>query len=187
MTCAATVPTFILGTLQVYGGMVYMDFDEAYMKEHGCGIYESLPMTDVPPFWLSYLADPSDSGKAHNDVRKRWDANDPEVREGMRGFADITDRGRKALAEGDVCALADLMDENFALRRKLYTDAALGDANLEMAAIARKHNSAAKFSGSGGACVGLCRDPSKLSALRDDMRANGFVFVLLIPNRGDGL
>ena len=31
--------------------------------------------------------------------------------------------GRKAMEDQDYAALADLMDENFALRRKLYTDA----------------------------------------------------------------
>lgn len=131
--------------MQVYGGLVYMNFDQAIMERDGCGVYESLPMVcrngafrvdaivnlvflqdNLPKFWLSYLADPSDSGKAHNDVRKRWDSGDTEVREGMKGFANITDRGKAALAAGDFAALADLMDENFALRRKLYTDAALG-------------------------------------------------------------
>ena len=32
-----------------------------------------------PEFYLAYLADPSDSGKAHNDVRNRFDAGDAEV------------------------------------------------------------------------------------------------------------
>mmetsp|Transcript_17503 Transcript_17503/g.51850 ORF Transcript_17503/g.51850 Transcript_17503/m.51850 type:complete len:165 (-) Transcript_17503:441-935(-) len=159
-----------------------MNFDQDIMEKEGSGLYERLPMDKLPKFWLSYLADPSDSGKAHNDVRKRWDAGDEEVRQGMRGFADITERGRAALAAGNIGALADLMDENFALRRKLYTDAALGKANLEMAAIAARHNAAAKFSGSGGAVVGLCRDDAQLPALEDEMRARGFVFVMLIPN-----
>jgi hypothetical protein len=44
-----------------------------------------------------------------------------------------------------------------------------------MVAIAKKHNSAAKFSGSGGAVVGLCRDPADLPALQDEMRAEGCV------------
>ena len=50
------------------------------------------------------------------------------------------------------------MDENFNTRRSIYGDAALGEANLQMIEIARKHGSSAKFSGSGGAVVGLCQD-----------------------------
>lgn len=47
------------------------------------------------------------------------------------------------------------MNQNFEQRRKLYGDACLGDDNLKMISIARKFGASAKFSGSGGAIVGL--------------------------------
>lgn len=71
----------------------------------------------LPPMWLAYLVDPSDSGKAYNDVRKRFDAGDEEAVAGMKMFADITERGRAAILAKDYVTLADLMDENFALPR----------------------------------------------------------------------
>ena len=46
--------------------------------------------------------------------------------------------------------------------RSLYGSAALGGANLRMIELARRHGSAAKFPGSGGAIVGLCVDQQKL-------------------------
>ena len=30
--------------------------------------------------FLVYVADPSDSGKIHSDVKQRWLANDPQVK-----------------------------------------------------------------------------------------------------------
>eukprot|EP00041_Stephanoeca_diplocostata_P031207 m.966573 g.966573 ORF g.966573 m.966573 type:complete len:667 (+) comp23912_c0_seq54:101-2101(+) len=126
--------------IQVYGGCVYMNFDEELLTKNGVGAYEYVDTTHLPQLWLSYLADPSDSGKIHNNVRKRWDAGDEEVRAGMQQFASIAFEGKKAIEADDIGALADLMDKNFALRRKLYTDAALGDANLKMVGIAKKYN-----------------------------------------------
>ena len=57
--------------------------------------------------------------------------------------------------------LASVMNENFDTRHDIYGDAALGEANLQMINIARKHGSAVKFPGSGGAVIGLCLDKEK--------------------------
>lgn len=38
-----------------------------------------------------YLADPSDSGKAHNDVKTRWLNDDQDVLDAMRTFAAYTE------------------------------------------------------------------------------------------------
>lgn len=168
--------------IQAYSGAVYMNFDRELMAEQGHGDYIELDPKLLPPLWLAYLADPSDSGKAHNDVRKRFDAGNEEVIAGMKMFADITERGKAAVLAKDFATLADLMDENFALRRKLYTDPALGADNLTMVGIAQKHNAGAKFSGSGGAIVGLCRDQSKFSALQEELQCKGFVCVPLVAN-----
>ena len=54
-----------------------------------------------------------------------------------------------------------MMDENFDTRRDIYGDPAIGEANLQMVTIARKHGSAVKFPGSGGAVIGLCLDKEK--------------------------
>lgn len=31
-----------------------------------------MDMSSLPPFWLAYLRDPSDSGRIHSNVRQRW-------------------------------------------------------------------------------------------------------------------
>jgi hypothetical protein len=148
--------------IQVYEGIVYMDFDEDFMRKHGYGQYERLgksdpamsedlyklplrdscgswdrpeeknlspvakyrhliatpdrpsvgspshlrgpstgswmgkvqdspraglefpPSIELPPFWLGYLANPSDSGKIHKNVKQLWLEGDAEVRAAMK-------------------------------------------------------------------------------------------------------
>lgn len=152
--------------VQVYRGVVFMDFSAEHMDKHGHGKYEVLS-DDVfewlctLPFFLAYEADPSDSGKIHTNVRGRWDAKEPEVIEGMQHFAGLTVKARDALIRKDHAALCDLMDENFSTRRRIYGDQCLGKKNLRMIEICNFHGAAAKFPGSGGAVLGLCRPPPR--------------------------
>lgn len=178
--------------VQVYKGLVYMDFDADYMKEHGHGLYERLPRevfawVSSLPLFLAYEADPSDSGKIHSNVRARWDLGDQEVVDAMKHFADLTVKAREAMERRDHAGLADLMDENFATRRKLYGDAALGKNNLRMTELCQMNGAAVKFPGSGGAVLGLCRPASAgearkpLDRVRDALEAEGFVLCPLEP------
>ena len=53
-----------------------------------------------------------------------------------------------------------------------------------MVAIAQRHGEAAKFPGSGGAVVGMCRGDNgtrNLAALRKEYEEEGYVFCLLTP------
>ena len=56
--------------IQVYEGLVFMDFSQELMSENGHGNYSYLHLTgtDLPRFFLAYLTDPSDSGKQHSTV-----------------------------------------------------------------------------------------------------------------------
>ena len=60
--------------VQVYEGLVYMNLSTELLKSRGFGEYENIdiPLQELPQFFLVYLADPSDSGKIHNDVKMRW-------------------------------------------------------------------------------------------------------------------
>uniref|UniRef100_M1AY52 ATP binding protein n=2 Tax=Solanum TaxID=4107 RepID=M1AY52_SOLTU len=48
---------------QVYGGVVYMDFGKNHMDELGHGIYTPMDVDLLPPLYLIYAENPSDSGK----------------------------------------------------------------------------------------------------------------------------
>ena len=73
----------------------------------------------------------------------------------MQQFASLAEQARDALSSNDHYTFASLMNQNFDLRRKLYGDEVIGEKNLEMIGIARRHGHAAKFCGSGGCIVGL--------------------------------
>ncbi|MGD8237998.1 MAG: hypothetical protein PVH68_05565 [Armatimonadota bacterium] len=171
--------------IQVYGGLVCMDFDREYMEEHGYGKYESLDVQLLPRLALAYVPEPKDSGKFHSDVRYRFEQGDTEVVEAMRTFAEYTDAARAALDAGDHERFGELMNENFDLRRRIYGDEAIGAKNLEMIELARSFGMPAKFSGSGGAIIMICEDDDVFSAAQEAFLERGFIFMHAEPtNRG---
>ena len=89
-----------------------------YFKGHGN--YTELDVDQLPPLFLAYCPDPSDSGRIHSNVKQRWLNNEPEVVEGMQKFREITTQARSAIEEADWEKLHQLMTENFEQRRKLY-------------------------------------------------------------------
>lgn len=168
--------------VQVYGGLMYMDFAKELLDDRGYGKYERLPIDNLPSLWLAFLSDPSDSGKIHSNIRQRYDAEDVEVREAMVEFAELTEKAKAAVLKPDWKEFASLMNQNFDLRRQIYTDECLGEANLEMVTLAREFGSSAKFSGSGGAVVGICLDKEKQADLKQAMRSHGYVLCDVVPN-----
>ncbi|XP_033833473.1 glucuronokinase with putative uridyl pyrophosphorylase [Periophthalmus magnuspinnatus] len=167
--------------VQVYEGLVYMDFSKKLMDEQGYGNYVCMDMKDLPQFWLAYLSDPSDSGRIHSNIRQRWLSGEPLVVEAMKTFAELTDQARIALEIKDWGRMAQLMDQNFELRKTVYTDDCLGPGNLKMATLARQFGSAVKLPGSGGAVVGLCLDQAKLMEMREAFQEAGCVFCVIAP------
>ena len=71
--------------VQVYEGLVYMNLSTKLLKSRGFGEYENIDveLRELPQFFLVYLADPSDSGKIHNDVKMRWLNGDQQVVDAM--------------------------------------------------------------------------------------------------------
>ncbi len=156
--------------IQVYEGMVYMDFAREVMETiHGypCGLYEPIDLAYLPPLYLAYsraAAEPTEI--IHNDLRGRYERGEPAVREAMVQFAKLAEQGRKAILEKDWETLGRLMDSNFDLRRKILN---LAPEHIEMVERARSLKVPAKFAGSGGAIVGLCPDESAFQKLREVM------------------
>ena len=70
---------------------MYMDFSKDVMEGQGHGNYDRLPTENLPPLWLAYLSDPSNSGKIHSDVKARWLQGDQVVVDGMKSFARFAD------------------------------------------------------------------------------------------------
>eukprot|EP01135_Chromosphaera_perkinsii_P000692 Nk52_evm4s150 gene=Nk52_evmTU4s150 len=168
--------------IQAYGGMVYMDFAKEQMEKDGFGNYEPLDINLLPQLWLAYVADPSDSGKIHNNVRFRFDSGDQEVIDAMQKFGSFAEKTRNALLNRNYAVLDKMMRNNFELRRKIYGEECLGADNLRMVSIANQHGCPAKFTGSGGAIVGFCPTPEatkNIPAMRAMFESEGYVFIKL--------
>ena len=167
---------------QVYGGLVYMDFDPAWMDEHGHGRYRRLPLALLPPLYLAWVPhSTTTSGTAHNVVHFRFEHGDREVIDAMRQFADYAREAVDALEARDIERFAHLMDANFDLRRRTYGDDVIGPGNLQMVDIARSHGMPAKFTGSGGAVTGVVLDESRVPVMRRDFEEAGYSFRRVTP------
>jgi glucuronokinase len=154
--------------IQVFEGLVYMDFAREHMEEHGYGIYESLDPSLLPNVYLAYRTSLSEGTEVfHNNVRERWRAADAVVLEAMRRWAEIAQLGRAALLQRDYSLLNRLIDENFDLRARLYPISA---GNLEMIHAARRAGASANFAGSGGAIAGAYEDEAMFQRLVEEMK-----------------
>ncbi|KAL9323287.1 hypothetical protein ACSQ67_008144 [Phaseolus vulgaris] len=167
---------------QVYGGLVYMDFSKENMDELGHGVYIPMDLSLLPPLYLIYADNPSDSGKVHSKVRQRWLDGDEFIVSSMHGIANIAGEGKTVLEEKDYSKFATLMNQNFDLRRSMFGDDALGDLNIKMIEVARKVGAASKFTGSGGAVVAFCPEgTSQVKLLEDECQKAGFVIQPIEP------
>lgn len=160
--------------IQVYEGLVYMDFAKPMRELHGyaCGVYERLDPALLPPLYLAYSrADVEEaserievSGIPLSLVRQRFEEGDPVVVGAMQQLADLTVQARTALLERDAGKLAELINRNFDIRRSIYTSMLPGQ--IEMVERARAVGASAHFTGSGGAILGTYRDEAMFQALR---------------------
>ncbi|CAM0149311.1 unnamed protein product [Urochloa decumbens] len=160
---------------QVYGGLVYMDFSKEHMDMLGHGIYMPLDVNLLPPLYLIYAENPSDSGKVHSTVRQRWLSGDESIISGMKEVAQLALDGRRALLQRDYAELGRLMNRNFDLRREMFGDDVLGSVNIKMVEVARGVGASSKFTGSGGAVVALCPDEAQVELLHKACQEAGFV------------
>ena len=81
----------------------------------------------------------------------------------MEVFASFAEKGRQRLLEGKRDEIGPLMDANFDLRASIYP---ISEMNRQMVETGRSLGAHVKFSGSGGAVVGTCPDPSVLERLQ---------------------
>ena len=157
--------------IQMYNGLVFMDFDRSYLESHEYGRYERLDPALLPNLYIAY--DPNraeESGKAHKKVKKLFEEKKPDVLAAMSEFADIAQKGRDALVAGRRDALPALVNANFDLRARIFS---ISEENLRMVEVARGTGASAKFAGSGGAIVGTYEDEAQFARLAADLAKIG--------------
>jgi glucuronokinase len=161
--------------IQVYEGVVYMDFARELMESRGYGEYEPLDPGLLPPLYLAYRTSLSEGTEVfHNNVRERWNRGDPEIVNAMHRWAEIACEGRAALLARDAVSLNRLIDENFDLRSKIYR---ISPGNSEMVQVARSAGASANFAGSGGAIVGCYSGEDMFEAISARMHPLGVAVV----------
>jgi glucuronokinase len=170
--------------IQVYEGLVYMDFSRETMSEqagYSYGVYEPLDTALLPPLYVAYKDTVSEPTEVfHSDIRERYNRGDPDVVKAMVKFAGLAARARAALFGRDHELVARLMNENFDTRRSIYQ---LPKAQIEMVEAARLAGASAKFAGSGGAIIGSYASEETFAKLQEALTRIGCVVIKPIVTR----
>ena len=141
---------------QVYGGLVYMDFNRDAMKNQGYGIYERLDPKLLPKLYIAFVTKKKQGSEVfHNNIRERYNRGEEKVVSAMEFWAQITDQCKDCLIRRKKSRLSELIDSNFDKRRELYR---LSSFDLKMVETARSTGASAKYTGSGGAIVGTYKN-----------------------------
>ena len=164
--------------IQIYNGLVFMDFEKSYVEANNRGKYEQLypSRSDhpaLPNLYVAYDASRAEeSGEAHKEVKKLFEAKNADVLAAMTEFADIAQRGRDALVAGRLQELPSLVNANFDLRDRIFH---VAEENKRMVMTARRAGASAKFAGSGGAIVGTYEDEAQYARLKAALAEIGTV------------
>jgi glucuronokinase len=154
--------------IQVYEGCVFMDFEKKHLQKNGFGKYEIIDPALLPKFYLAYKVELGKvSGTVLNNIRVRYEKSDPLVLDTLAELAELAQQGKAALIKKDYAALNKLIDRNFDLRCKIMN---ISDSNMELVKTARNCGASAKFSGSGGAIIGMYEDDEILQRLIVNLR-----------------
>jgi glucuronokinase len=149
--------------IQTYEGCVFMDFDRKYMEKRHYGEYERLDPALLPKLYMAYKTDLSKvSGAVFNNLKERFNNGDELVHQTIRELADVAEEGKQAILNRDYTTLNRLINHNFDLRCRIMN---ISESNMEFVRIARTSGVSAKFSGSGGAIIGMYPDDETLSKL----------------------
>jgi glucuronokinase len=149
--------------IQVYEGIVYMDFEEEFLKKNNHGKYEQLPIENLPSVYLAYKDTLGKiSGVVLNDIASRFKKGEKLVIDTLHEIANCAEEGKKAIEEKKYNLLHELINRNFDLRSKIMN---ISDENLEMIGTARKCGASAKFAGSGGSIIGTYQNDEMLTKL----------------------
>ena len=86
--------------IQVYEGLVYMDFSREFIEKQGHGYYESLDPDTLPSLFVAYKEDSAERSEIpHSNLRERFERGERKVVEAMREFARYAEEVRKLLKE----------------------------------------------------------------------------------------
>lgn len=148
------------------------------------GLYTPIDPLLLPDMYLLYnTIAGGNSGGVHSTVKERWANKDPDLIAAMQKFGSLADEAVEALQERDNVRLASLFESNFRNRRNTYGDDVVGALNVQVATVAKDLGLSVKFSGSGGAFIGLRSDGGgffdveREEQVRTELESLGFAIV----------
>ncbi len=151
--------------IQVYEGVVFMDFARERMERDGHGLYEPLDPAKLPPLFVAYhdhLAEGTEL--THNTLRERYQGGDRQVLDAIEQWKQLAQRARDLIVAGRGAEIGPLMDEAFDVRAQVIR---ISEGNMELVQRGRRLGAATQFAGSGGAIIGCYDgDPGRLERLR---------------------
>ena len=157
--------------IQANQGLMWMDFSQP----GGPGSYVALDPALLPPMFVAWDRHPGTSSTViHDDVRARFDRGDPAVIEAITRFPQLAEEGHRCLVSGDLNRFRALVDINFDTRASIWT---LRDRDRELVDIGRRLGAAVKFTGSGGAVIGMPAQVDELPQLASAYDSAGFGFI----------
>ena len=102
----------------------------------------------------------------HNNLRERYLAGEALVVDAMQELVELTDKALHALENAEHDLFSQHMDSNFNIRRSISR---LNPFHIKMIESARSCGVSAKYAGSGGAIVGVCRDDEMFEKLKQTL------------------
>lgn len=157
--------------IQSFEGLVDMDFGADGPAEP----YVPMAPHLLPPLFVAWDPTAAESSDvAHNDIKGRYERGEAAVVHAMKTFPQLAARGRVALEEHDAATFRDLVNENFDLRASIWN---LRARDIEMVELARHHGAACKFTGSGGAVVGVMPHEEDYSAIASAFKDASFNII----------
>ncbi|MBW8034286.1 MAG: GHMP kinase [Planctomycetes bacterium] len=161
--------------VQVYQGLIYMDFDKEIMKSRGYGKYEYMDVSLLPKMYVAFTAELGEPTEVfHNDIRHRFDQGEKAVVSAMKYWATLADKFRRCIETDQMEKASPLIDANFDRRTKLYQ---MSLDNMLMVKTARSTGASAKFTGSGGAIVGTYENQKMFNSLKSKLGKIGIKVI----------
>lgn len=168
--------------VQVYEKPVFMDFDKNLMTQRGYGEYIVLSPELFQNIYIAYRREGAESSDVvHNDLGSRYRSGDQKVHTVMTELASLTQAFLGELeGERNPVHLSEFMNRNFDLRQSIC---AISSNNLEMIETARSEGASAKFTGSGGAIIGVFKSEVMYERLKASFSEKGIqIFKPTIVN-----
>ena len=161
--------------IQAYEAPVYMDFNKDLLESRGYGDYQVLDKKLFRNIYIAYQTDLSEGSEVvHNDFKERVHFGITEVLDAIRQWGEITLKGVAELKAGRIDKLNALINQNFDLRSTVMN---IGEKNRNMVELARSTGASAKFTGSGGAIIGLYENEEAYQRLKKLLGGNNIATI----------